>query len=537
MAYTALYRKYRPTTFKDVYGQEVIVKILTNSIIKNKVGHAYLFVGTRGTGKTSVAKIFAKAVNCECNKDGDACNECNTCKSLENNEIDIIEIDAASNNGVEEIREIRNNTKLVPSVGKYKVYIIDEIHMLSTGAFNALLKTLEEPPAHVIFILATTEMQKIPLTVLSRCQRFDFKKISNSTLLERLKYIVLKENKVVKESILKLIVELGDGSFRDAINLLDQVIDADNVDESFIYKLSGSVTFSEINEFLKIIINREIKLVLDKINYFVNEGINLTIVAEKLLLLMRDISINNTVNNYFEEDYSKILDYYFEINIDKINNISKILLDLILDLKKSINQKVVFEIYIIKIINVLSNNDEDQQKKEIKEKKIISREIILEESKDFTEKSDLKNIRINNTLATADKNILNLLNKKMLNVEKYISNKKYTNIVKILLDTKIVCSGESNLILMSDTELKINTLNDNISKVESLFKEMLDNVYKIVIVSCVEWENIKKEFVENKKKNKKYEIISEKNIISKKEKKIIENEAINLFGEEVVSVK
>lgn len=537
MAYTALYRKYRPTTFKDVYGQEVIVKILTNSIINSKIGHAYLFVGTRGTGKTSIAKIFAKAVNCENNKEGDACNECLTCKNLENNEIDIMEIDAASNNGVEEIREIRNNTKLVPSVGKYKVYIIDEVHMLSTGAFNALLKTLEEPPAHVIFILATTEMQKIPLTVLSRCQIFDFKKISNNILLERLKYIVQNENKIVDEKILKLIVELGDGSFRDAINLLDQVIDAENIDESFLYRLSGSIAFNKINEFLKLMLSKEIKMVLSKINDFVKDGVNLTLIAEKLLLLIRDISINNTVKDYFEKEYSKILDEYYEIDSDKINFISKTLLDLIVDLKKSVNQKTIFEIYVIKIINVFMNGELINPIKEVKETKIISREIISNECKELTETNNLKSIRINNTLATADKTLLNSLNKKMSNIENYISNKKYTNIVRILKETKIVCAGEENLILMTDTELKISTLNENITKVESLLKDILESGFKTVIVSCDEWENIKKEFVENKNKNKKYEIISEKNIVDKREKKAIENEAINLFGEEVVSIK
>lgn len=188
MAYTALYRKYRPSNFASVVGQEVVVDILKNSILNNKVSHAYLFTGPRGTGKTSIAKILAHAVNC-LNFNGDICGECEVCKNLEINDSDIIEIDAASNNGVDEIRTLRDNVKLLPSFCKYKIYIIDEVHMLSTGAFNALLKTLEEPPSHVIFILATTEPNKIPLTILSRCQRFDFNKISNEKLVSRLLYI------------------------------------------------------------------------------------------------------------------------------------------------------------------------------------------------------------------------------------------------------------------------------------------------------------------------------------------------------------
>ena len=177
MAYISLYRKYRPKKFSDVVGQDVVVKILRNSIIENKIGHAYIFAGPRGIGKTSIAKIFSKAVNCLNSIDGDLCGKCESCINDINNEIDIVEIDAASNNGVEEIREIRNNIKLIPTKLKYKVYIIDEVHMLSISAFNALLKTLEEPPAHAIFILATTEINKIPNTVISRCQKFDFEKI------------------------------------------------------------------------------------------------------------------------------------------------------------------------------------------------------------------------------------------------------------------------------------------------------------------------------------------------------------------------
>lgn len=225
MSYTALYRKFRPTSFDEVKGQDHIVQTLKNQINANRIGHAYLFCGTRGTGKTSVAKIFAKAVNCEHPVDGSPCNECDVCKGINSgSSMNVIEIDAASNNGVDNIRQIRDEIQYTPSSGKYTVYIIDEVHMLSIGAFNALLKTLEEPPSYVLFILATTEPHKIPITILSRCQRYDFKRISIDTIVNRLAELMEKENIEVEEKALQYVAKAADGSMRDALSLLDQCI-------------------------------------------------------------------------------------------------------------------------------------------------------------------------------------------------------------------------------------------------------------------------------------------------------------------------
>lgn len=225
MSYTALYRKWRPSSFADVKGQDHIVQTLKNQIISQRIGHAYLFCGTRGTGKTSIAKIFAKAVNCEQPKEGSPCGECPTCKNIAAGvSLNVVEIDAASNNGVENIREIREQVQYPPTEGKYRVYIIDEVHMLSTGAFNALLKTLEEPPSYVIFILATTEVHKIPITVLSRCQRYDFKRITVDTITEHLKELTETEQIRVEEKALTYIAKSADGALRDALSLLDQCI-------------------------------------------------------------------------------------------------------------------------------------------------------------------------------------------------------------------------------------------------------------------------------------------------------------------------
>ncbi len=225
MSYTALYRKFRPSTFEDVKGQDHIVTTLKNQIRADRIGHAYLFCGTRGTGKTTVAKILARAVNCEHPVDGSPCNECPTCKAiLAGVSTNVIEIDAASNNGVDNIREIREEVAYRPTQGRYKVYIIDEVHMLSTGAFNALLKTLEEPPSYVIFILATTEANKIPVTILSRCQRYDFRRITIDTIAARLSELMEKEGVDVEEKAIRYVAKAGDGSMRDALSLLDQCI-------------------------------------------------------------------------------------------------------------------------------------------------------------------------------------------------------------------------------------------------------------------------------------------------------------------------
>ena len=223
MSYTALYRKWRPRTFEDVKGQDHIVTTLQNQIRSGRIGHAYLFCGTRGTGKTSVAKIFARAVNCEDPVDGSPCGECPVCRQIAaGTSLNVVEIDAASNNGVENIREIREQVQYPPTEGKYRVYIIDEVHMLSVGAFNALLKTLEEPPSYVIFILATTEVHKIPITVLSRCQRYDFRRITVDTITDRLRELTEAEQMPVEEKALRYVAKAGDGSMRDALSLLDQ---------------------------------------------------------------------------------------------------------------------------------------------------------------------------------------------------------------------------------------------------------------------------------------------------------------------------
>ena len=276
--YQALYRKYRPFEFKDVVGQDVIVNTLKNAVAYNHVSHAYLFSGPRGTGKTTIAKIFARAVNCLEPEDGLACGKCKNCEySFSKECMDIIEIDAASNNGVDEIRELRNKVNILPSELKYKVYIIDEVHMLSIGAFNALLKTIEEPPSHVIFILATTDPQKIPSTIVSRCQWYSFKKINNSDIVKKLRQIVDAENISVDVKVLEKIAEASDGGLRDAIGLLDKLraYATDDITLDVFYELNGQVNDSELKELEKMIFSNNVKDTLFIIEEYYQNGKNL----------------------------------------------------------------------------------------------------------------------------------------------------------------------------------------------------------------------------------------------------------------------
>ena len=276
MGYTALYRKFRPDSFASVKGQDHIVKTLKNQIMADRIGHAYLFCGTRGTGKTSVAKILAKAVNCEHPVDGNPCGECETCKAIAaGTSMNVIEIDAASNNGVDNIREIREEVAYSPTTGKYKVYIIDEVHMLSIGAFNALLKTLEEPPSYVIFILATTEAHKIPITILSRCQRYDFKRISINTISSRLMELTEKENVEVEERAIRYIAKKADGSMRDALSLLDQCIAfylGQKLTYDHVLDVLGAVDTEVFSRFLREILKNDVAQVMKHLEELVMQG-------------------------------------------------------------------------------------------------------------------------------------------------------------------------------------------------------------------------------------------------------------------------
>ena len=353
MAYMALYRKFRPKTFEDVVGQEHITQTLKNQIKSGRIAHAYLFSGGRGSGKTSTAKILSRAVNCLNPKEGEPCNECEVCKqALEGALIDISEIDAASNNGVDNIRDIREEVEFIPTSAKYRVYIIDEVHMLSTGAFNALLKTLEEPPKHVIFILATTEPQKLPVTILSRCQRFDFKRISIENIMKRLTLICDESHINAEEGALKVIAKMSDGAMRDAISILERCVadGEDVITEEKIRELVGIPEVEYLLQMTQSLIQKDASKVLENAENVINEGKNLEIFTWELIKFVRDLLMLNVSEN---------LVVYREI--DKMKDLLKMtdketLLQLIADLstlqssmKWASEREVIFETGLIKI--------------------------------------------------------------------------------------------------------------------------------------------------------------------------------------------
>lgn len=369
MSYTALYRKFRPSTFDQVKGQDHIVQTLKNQINANRIGHAYLFCGTRGTGKTSVAKIFAKAVNCEHPVDGSPCNECETCRGITNGSaMNVIEIDAASNNGVDNIRQIRDEIQYSPSSGKYTVYIIDEVHMLSIGAFNALLKTLEEPPAYVIFILATTEPHKIPITILSRCQRYDFKRISIDTIAARLSELMEKESIEVEDKAIRYVAKAADGSMRDALSLLDQCI-AFYLGQKLTYDnvldVLGAVDNEIFSRLTRSVIDSDVTTSLNILDEIIMQGREPGQFVNDFIWYLRNLMLIRTSD---DDEIMEVIDASAEriealkeeakmVNVDVIMRYIRILSELSGQIKYSSQKRVLIEIALIKLAKPAMERD------------------------------------------------------------------------------------------------------------------------------------------------------------------------------------
>ncbi len=410
MSYTALYRKFRPLTFGEMVGQEHITRTLKNQIIAGRVGHAYLFNGGRGTGKTSAAKVLARAVNCLNPIDGEPCNECEICKAaLSGSLTDIVEMDAASNNSVEDIRSIREEVNFLPTLAKYRVYIIDEVHMLSTGAFNALLKTLEEPPAHVKFILATTEPQKLPATILSRCQRFDFKKISNEDVVKRLKFVAKESNIEITQEALNLIAILSEGAMRDALSILERCLqDGDsNINEDKIKDLVGIPKLTYIHSIVKAFLEYNIEEAIKAVDVVLNEGKDLNNLLWEIIKYVKDILVFKATGKleiYSQNEIEEIKKLADAVTKERLLYVITDLSKLENDMKWSSQKSILFQVEIIKLcsenimeVSVMTGRDSagrGTNKPNISESSInsvpggISAKSGMEASKQNTKKED-----------------------------------------------------------------------------------------------------------------------------------------------------
>ena len=565
MKYLALYRKYRPSRFEEISGQEGVVGVLKNAIKTGRISHAYLFCGPRGTGKTTTAKLLAKMVNCTNPIDGEPCGKCESCLSIFNNtNDDIIEIDAASNNGVDEIRELRDKINLVPSNSKYKVYIIDEVHMLTVGAFNALLKTLEEPPSHVIFVLATTETYKVPLTISSRCQKFRFDKITVDNIVKRLEEICNIEKIVVSSDILNEIARLADGGMRDAINLLDQLVSykGDDITINDVYDITGLVSYEIIYELLLSSYNKDmssIVKILDDINY---SGKNISKFIEEIILFLKDVLV-----------YKNITDY--SLNLDKLNKVKEIsdlydnnliynyvneLNNVLNNIKNSSYPLLLLEVALIKLVNLEKKEESILEKVNVKESKnnvkaekntsnmSIKNDIIKEDvfpklsNEELKHISYLKEVRVNNAFVSANKSLLNKFKEKWSLVFEYLTNDKYENIVGLLKDVNVVVAGKENLIFQSKFSSVAASLNSQSELLSELFYKIYGVNYKTIVLSNSEWDYEKKKYIDNLNNKYVYEMKVEKtkeqnDIKYENSSNLGANDLVDILGAEVIEYK
>ncbi len=495
MEHRVLYRKYRPDNFESIIGQDVIINTLKNAIKNDKVAHAYIFSGPRGTGKTSTAKVFAKALNCLDYNDG-PCNKCSSCVEFSNNP-DIIEIDAASNNGVDDVRELINNVRLAPSVSKYKVYIIDEVHMLTTNAFNALLLTLEEPPSNVVFIFATTNIESVPITILSRCQRFDFNQISLEYLKERLKYVANSEKIDIDDDAITEICSISEGGLRDALSILDQLSSQSSV-----------ITLDTVQKSFNIIGLKTINIIIDYI--FDNKKAKLIQVIDEIQQKAYDFK--NVVKKIIEQLYLRIVEENIELSTAK---------KIVLELNSLLNEVNIYvNPYILLKVVLLSYNQPSDTSQNIKCETVSSHPNVDTElqsesqnyfpGNNFDEKIEkIIEIRINNTFVEPTKEKLKE-NQELW--QKLINNLSDSKLMSLLVDTKLSASSSTNAIISTDLEATSHLINVSLSRIEDEFYKKFNQNIKFVCVTTERWQILKKEYSNNIRNNIKYTFVEESDL-------------------------
>ena len=557
--YQALYRKYRPQNFDDVVGQTSVVKVLRNSISQHKFCHAYMFFGSRGTGKTSLSKIFAKAVNCLAASE----KEC----------VDILEIDAASNNGVDEIRELRNKINLVPAELKYKVYIIDEVHMLSIGAFNALLKTLEEPPEHAIFILATTDPQKVPETIISRCQCFSFQRISTDMLVKRLAYVCEQEKIEIDSEVLKEIAISADGGMRDSLGMLDKLSSytSDFITMDIYTELNGLITKKDLEEFTTLVFNGDFKEVLNKVSLFNSSGKNLVQIISQFMYYLRDILVDYYVNSS-----------NYNYNISLVEKLITIINEKMFDIKKSGNPKIYIEILLLNFMSEITGNNESprphnivssssvENKHEIKQENVSlsekitlsssNSEVKLEEvSSDSTSlesvtssldnnipdvKNSLNNgiilnlkeiltVRVNNAFALANKQVLTkeIDNLKLLN--DYTFDQQIGYLVCEILNAKFRVASDNVIVISYEYDSIVQQNLEHLEQLEEVYYKLTNSSKEFAIITDDEWNKLKAEYIDHLRKGEHYQVLPEPEMEFQKEETndIINNDVASIFGD------
>lgn len=531
MNHLAIYRKYRPSNFDEVSGQKVVVNILKNAIKSGNISHAYLFTGPRGTGKTSIAKIFAKTINCKCLQNFNPCNQCDCCLNSNSKEcVDIIEIDAASNNGVDEIRDLKSKISIVPSFLKYKVYIIDEVHMLSIGAFNALLKTLEEPPSHAIFILATTELHKVPATILSRCQTLEFKRISPSDMKCRILEICNKENINIDSDSIEEIIEFSDGCMRDALSLLEKICSYcnSNITLEDVRTVCGKPEKENIKSFIEIVKNKDVEKSIEKINYFYQNDYDMLYIVEDIINELDKIIFKNNDSN---KEYNVILSEFIKI-YDNMKN-------------SSVNKKIIFEIGILNFLNMcdtknisreifIEQNIEQNKKRsnaEISKKKDKQEIRNIKVERNNVDIDDLKKIRINNTFVNANKENLQIIKDKWNELKKFAFDKEYGAKVCLLLDGNPVVASENYLVLTYQYSTSADKANEDYLELEKILRDTINCNNYIVAINNEDWKVARNEYIKKLNSGEKYQL--QKDIYIDKEQKkdvIISNEESNNFN-------
>ncbi|AYE48467.1 MULTISPECIES: DNA polymerase III subunit gamma/tau [Priestia] len=561
MAYQALYRVYRPQSFNDVVGQQHIIKTLQNALVQEKFSHAYLFSGPRGTGKTTAAKILAKAVNCEKAPIAEPCNECATCRGITDGSIsDVIEIDAASNNGVDEIRDIRDKVKYAPSAVRYKVYIIDEVHMLSIGAFNALLKTLEEPPAHVIFILATTEPHKIPLTIISRCQRFDFKRISPEDIVYRMKEVLGSEELEVSEDALYEIAKASEGGMRDALSLLDQSISysTDKVSLEDVLSITGAVSQSFIVKIVQAIFNKNIVEALDSVESLIKNGKDPARFVEDLIFYYRDVLLYQAseenayllekaaVNEEFKELSSKMDSAFIYKVIAELNQTQQ-------EMKWSNHPRVLLEVALVKLAQSSTNqesalpyqdilqkmNQMEAELQQLKEKGIqvdhTAQAVQTEKKQTRQSRSQYKTPvgKVNEVLKNATRQNLETIKRSWAQVLDTLKQQNKASHAALLSNSEPVASSDQSFILKFKYEIHCKMASENNNNVrdnlENILYTLIGSKREMVAIPESEWDKVREEFLQGQQ--------SDGSSGQPQEEDPVVAEAKKLFGEDLIEIQ